>query len=44
MLLNRILKLHNKIQNSKLGVNRDKQITELEQTQLWCLPLTAHDR
>ena len=34
MLLDSILKLHDKIQNSKLGVNRDKEITELEQARL----------
>jgi hypothetical protein len=32
------------IQNSKLGVNRAKQITDLEQTQLRRVQLTAHDR
>ncbi|HUA28783.1 MAG TPA: NADH-quinone oxidoreductase subunit NuoB, partial [Streptosporangiaceae bacterium] len=33
-LLDSILKLHDKIQNMKLGVNRDKEITELEQASL----------
>jgi NADH-quinone oxidoreductase subunit B len=39
MLLDSILKLHDKIQNMKLGVNRDKEITELEQARLRRLPL-----
>jgi NADH-quinone oxidoreductase subunit B len=39
MLLDAIVKLHDKIQNSKLGVNRDRQITELEQARLRHLPL-----
>ena len=39
MLLDAILKLHDKIQNMKLGVNRDKEITELEQARLRRLPL-----
>ena len=34
MLLDSILKLHDKIQNTKLGVNRQLQITELERTSL----------
>jgi len=34
MLMDAIIKLHDKIQNSKLGVNRDKQITEQEQARL----------
>jgi NADH-quinone oxidoreductase subunit B len=41
MLLDSILKLHDKIQNMKLGVNRDKEITELEQARLRRLPLVA---
>ena len=39
MLLFAILKLHDQIQNMKLGVNRDRQITELEQARLRRLPL-----
>src|ERR1700690_4077275 len=39
MLLDAILKLHDKIQNMKLGVDRDKEITELEQARLRRLPL-----
>jgi NADH-quinone oxidoreductase subunit B len=34
MLLDAILKLHDKIQNTKLGVNRELQITELEEASL----------
>ena len=40
MLLDSIVKLHDKIQNMKLGVNRERQITELEQARLRQLPLT----
>jgi len=36
MLLDAILKLHDKIENMKLGVNRDHEITELEQARLRC--------
>ena len=39
MLLDAIVKLHDKIQNTKLGVNRDREITELEQARLRRLPL-----
>ena len=39
MLLDSILKLHDKIQNMKLGVNRENEITELEQARLRRLPL-----
>jgi hypothetical protein len=39
MLIDAIVKLHDKIQNMKLGVNRDRQITELEQARLRRLPL-----
>jgi hypothetical protein len=39
MLIDAIVKLHDKIQNMKLGANRDKQITELEQARLRRLPL-----
>jgi NADH-quinone oxidoreductase subunit B len=38
MLIDAIVKLHDKIQNMKLGVNRDRQITELEQARLLRLP------
>ena len=39
MLLDAIVKLHDKIQNMKLGANRERQITELEQARLQRLPL-----
>ncbi len=39
MLIDAIVKLHDKIQNMKLGVNRERQITELEQVRLQRLPL-----
>jgi NADH-quinone oxidoreductase subunit B len=39
MLLDAILKLHDKILNMKLGVNREKEITELEERRLRRLPL-----
>src|SRR5260221_14626932 len=39
MLMDAILKLHHKIQNMKLGVNRDREITELEAARLRRLPL-----
>ena len=42
MLLDAIVKLHDKIQNMKLGVNREKEITELEQARLRRLPLLPH--
>jgi NADH-quinone oxidoreductase subunit B len=41
MLLDSIVKLHDKIQNMKLGVNREKQVTELEEARLRRLPLTG---
>jgi NADH-quinone oxidoreductase subunit B len=34
MLLDSILKLHDKITNTRLGKNREQQITELEQATL----------
>jgi len=34
MLIDAIVKLHDKIQNMKLGVNRERQITELEEARL----------
>ena len=39
MLMDAILKLHDKIMNMKLGSDRDQQITELEQARLDMLPL-----
>src|ERR1700692_2200415 len=39
MLIDAIVKLHDRIQNMKLGANRDRQITELEQARLRRLPL-----
>jgi NADH-quinone oxidoreductase subunit B len=39
MLLDSIVKLHDKIQNMKLGADRDKEITELEEARLRRLPL-----
>src|SRR5258706_3843734 len=39
MLLDSILKLHDRIQNMKLGVNREREITELEQAGLRRVPL-----
>ena len=42
MLLDAIVKLHDKIQNMKLGVNRENEITELEQARLRRLPLLPH--
>ena len=39
MLLDSILKLHDKIMNMKLGKNRDRQITELENARLALPPL-----
>jgi NADH-quinone oxidoreductase subunit B len=39
MLLDAILKLHDKIQNTKLGPHRAKQIQELELAKVRSLPL-----
>src|SRR5215469_6355029 len=39
MLIDAIVKLHDRIQNMKLGVNRERQITELEEARLRRLPL-----
>jgi NADH-quinone oxidoreductase subunit B len=39
MLLDAILKLHDKIQNTKLGAHREKQIAELEEAKRRQLPL-----
>jgi NADH-quinone oxidoreductase subunit B len=41
MLLDSIVKLHDKIQNMKLGSNRERQVTELEEARLRRLPLLA---
>ena len=41
MLLDSIVKLHDKIQNMKLGANRERQIEELEQARLRRLPLAV---
>ncbi len=41
MLIDAIVKLHDKIQNMKLGVNREHQITELEEAGLRRLPLAG---
>jgi NADH-quinone oxidoreductase subunit B len=40
MLLDAIVKLHDKIQNMKLGANREAEVKELEQARLRRLPLT----
>jgi hypothetical protein len=42
MLLDAIVKLHDKIQNMKLGANREREVTELEQARLRRLPLAAN--
>jgi NADH-quinone oxidoreductase subunit B len=39
MLIDSILKLHDKIINTKLGKNRDRQITDLEQAKLGMRPV-----
>jgi hypothetical protein len=39
MLLDSIVKLHDKIMNMKLGKNRDHEITELENARLGLAPL-----
>jgi NADH-quinone oxidoreductase subunit B len=39
MLLDSILKLHDKIENMKLGKDRERQITELEKARLGLQPL-----
>ena len=41
MLIDAIVKLHDKIQNAKLGANRQAEITELEQASLRRLPLAS---
>jgi NADH-quinone oxidoreductase subunit B len=38
MLIDAILKLHDQVQHSKLGVNRENQIVELETENLNALP------
>ncbi len=44
MLLDAIVKLHDKIQNMKLGAGREREITELEQDRLRRLPLAPENR
>ena len=44
MLLDSIIKLHDKIQNTKLGGQRRKEIEELEQSRLRQLPLLDQPR
>jgi NADH-quinone oxidoreductase subunit B len=39
MLLDAIFKLHDKIMNTKLGPDREREITELEEARLKMLPL-----
>jgi NADH-quinone oxidoreductase subunit B len=41
MLLDAILKLHEQIRSTKLGVNREAEITELEQARLDEPPLAT---
>jgi NADH-quinone oxidoreductase subunit B len=41
MLLDAIVKLHDKIQNMKLGANREREVEELERATLRRLPLTV---
>jgi len=41
MLLDAIIKLHDKIENMKLGADRDRQITVLEQARLGRMPLSS---
>ncbi len=41
MLLDAIVKLHDKIQNMKLGVDREVEVAELEEARLRRLPLAA---
>ena len=41
MLLDAIVKLHDKIQNMKLGVHREREVAELERARLRRLPLAA---
>ena len=41
MLLDAILKLHKKVQDTKLGVNRENEITELEEVALLAQPTSA---
>lgn len=39
MLLHAVMKLHDNVQNEKLGVHRDREIEELDRRQLRTLPL-----
>jgi hypothetical protein len=41
MLLDAIVKLHDRIENMKLGKNRERQIEELEQARMARLPLNT---
>ena len=41
MLIDAILKLHDQIQHSKLGANREREVEELEQIALTALPTSA---
>src|ERR1017187_3090395 len=41
MLLDAIVKLHDKIQNMKLGANREREVAELQRARLRRLPLAA---
>jgi NADH-quinone oxidoreductase subunit B len=41
MLLDAILKLHDKIQNMKLGVDREQEVADLEEARLRRLPLAV---
>lgn len=43
MLLDAVVKLHDQIQNTKLGVHREQEIEENEQRQLRSLPLVSRD-
>jgi NADH-quinone oxidoreductase subunit B len=44
MLMDAIFKLHDKIENMKLGENRDLEITAREQARLRRLPLNPSNR
>jgi NADH-quinone oxidoreductase subunit B len=39
MLIDAIVKLHDRIQNMKLGINREHEVTELEEARLRCSAL-----
>ncbi|GLU49227.1 NuoB/complex I 20 kDa subunit family protein [Nocardiopsis ansamitocini] len=42
MLLDAVLKLHDKVQNTKLGAHREREIEELETRRMRMLPLVQH--